>query len=81
MKGVINMMEYLLIGIIVNIIIVFTRFIRRKYKDLTFEGWEDPLFCIQLFALVLLVLTLSVLIWPVSIICEIREIIQERKGS
>lgn len=73
------MMEYLLIGIIINMVIQFTRFIRRKYRDTGDEVWSSPIYIITVVFGAVVLLSINVLLWPLTFVFEIIEIIRERK--
>lgn len=68
------MITYFVIGIVVQIIILIERYcrldiVRYIWKDKSFLGW------------IFLLSIINIVLWPIAIIAEIRNIIIETRGS
>lgn len=68
------MITYFVIGIIVQIIILIERYCR---LDVVRALWKDK----GVYVWTFLLSVINVVLWPIAIIAEIRNIIIETKGS
>ena len=68
------MITYFVIGIVVQIIILIERYCR---LDVVRVLWKDNGIYVWMFLLSII----NVVLWPIAIIAEIRNIIIETKGS
>lgn len=72
MEGVIIMITYFIIGIIVQLVILIERVIRIpglcRHNN---EGWQ---YWVGFWATIIVGSTINVLVWPLTIICEIINI-------
>lgn len=68
------MITYFVIGIVVQIIILIERYCRLRVVRVL---WKDK----STYVWILLLSVINIVIWPIAIIAEIRNIIIETKGS
>lgn len=68
------MITYFVIGIIVQIIILIERYFR---LDVVRALWKDK----SVYVWTFLLSVINVVLWPIAIIAEIRNIVIETKGS
>ena len=70
-KELIKMLKYyLLIGVIVQLVIIFERAVIRKVVDLS-GVFDNPLGATAFFIALLIGSLMNIAIWPVAIVCEI----------
>lgn len=68
------MITYFVIGIIVQVIILIERYCRLHMVRVL---WKDK----DIYVWILLLSIINIVIWPIAIIAEIRNIVIETKGS
>lgn len=68
------MITYFVIGIVVQIIILIERYCR---LDVVRALWKDK----SVYVWTFLLSVINVVLWPIAIIAEIRNIVIETKGS
>ena len=74
------MITYFVIGIVVQIIILIERYCRLYVVRVLWKErliWKEKSFLVCMF----LASVMNIVIWPITIIAEIRNIIIETKGS